>query len=196
MSERQAKQKDKASVMRYMEELKATSNKTVTIKTSNNTEIKMTLKSPSITEYISSAHNWIGDIVSSIEKSIDSDVTSNEKEILIQTHSQAAALRQYTHWVNSIEVETNIINDVETLQSILNTFSADTVISESFFNEVGKYINESTVAVVGIPVYDCPKCNSSQETNEYPKFTNIIPIDVVQVFFDLITQRLERVQTR
>ena len=196
MSERQAKQKDKASVLRYMEELKATANKTITIKTSNDSEIQMTLKSPTVTEYISSAHTWIGDIVSSIEKAIDTDATSDEKETLIQTHSQAAALRQYTHWVNSIEVDTNIINDTETLQSVLNTFSSDTVISESFYNEVGKYINESTIAVVGIPVYDCPKCNSSQETNEYPKFTNIIPIDVVQVFFDLITLRLERVQTR
>ncbi len=196
MSGRQSRQKDKASIMRYQEELRIRAPRKVSIESSTGKQTSLTFKTPSITAYIDSAYSWIGGIANLVEKSLSVNATPDEKEALIKSHGTATSLRQYTHWIESIEIDTNIIDDLETIQSVLNILSSDNKLVDNFFEKVTDYINGSTISVIGIPAFNCPKCNGEQETAEYPQFTNVVPIDVIQVFFDLLTQRLERVQTR
>lgn len=198
MSNRQSRQKDKASIVKYKEELKGLNKKRVLVTPPGDNEVCVTFRSPSITEYIESAQKWIGEIVQTVEAVVGNDDNLNveEKESLILTHGLASGMRQYTHWVDSIEFATNIVEDKETIESNLNVLSSDDKIRDKFMDEAATYINESTVAVVGIPAYNCPSCHENQQTKQYPSFVNIIPIDVMQVFFDLITQRLERIRMR
>ncbi len=197
MSDRSPKKKDKASILRYQDELKSQSKKRVSIGEEDK-GLYFNLKTPSITQYVESGYEWISNIVNNVEKVISEDSTPEEKDKLIEHHGAASAMRQYSHYVESIEVDTNIIDDKETLDNNLNILSSDNPIRGKFLECITNYINDSTIAVIGIPTYDCPKCgkNQTEKIATFPKLVNIVPIDVIQVFFDLAIQRYERIQIR
>lgn len=197
MSGRQSKVKDLASVNRYKDELVKLQKKKIVINKDTDNAISVTLKTPSITDYVNAGHVWIGDIVETVDKAVAVDSNTNERNEIIKRHGQASAMRQYSHWVDSIEIGTNIIDDKETIEKTLNVLSADDDIRNEFINNVVEYINQSTVSVIGIPVYECPNCGMVQETTlKLNEYKNIIPLDVIQVFFGLITQRLNNLNQR
>jgi hypothetical protein len=109
-------------------------------------------------------------------------------------------MRQYSQWVESIEFNSNIIEDKETIESTFSILSSDDNVRDEFIQEVTKYINESTISVIGIPAYDCPNCGAPQEKVEgvstYPKLVNILPLEVVQLFFALLAQKIQRIIAR
>lgn len=197
MSGRQSKQKDLASVKRYKEELTRIQKTRIEINKDKPTAIAITIKTPSIAEYIDAGHRWVGDIVSTVNAAMAADVKDNERNSLVVSYGQATAMRQYSHWIESIDYESNTINDIETIEQLLDTLSADEEVREAFTKAVIDYINKSTIAVVGIPVFDCPQCSKLNEGPlKLPAYKNIIPLDVMQVFFSLLTQRLERIAER
>ncbi len=194
MSYRQARSRTMDQVTRYKDDLAAI-HKT-RVKLLDTQEIYMTIKSPSISEYIDAGHVWIDSIVTAVERTINSSVTDGEKENLITKYAQASRLRQYAHWVESIELDTNISEDQETVNELLNVLSADEEIFASIMTKIKDYINRSVISLVGIPGYDCPKCGEAQSTESLPKFVNVIPLDVQQLFFVLFTQRLIKLTDR
>jgi hypothetical protein len=197
MSKRQPNTKDLASIERYKEELSITQKRKITVNEGTDKAMAIIIKSPSIAEYVDAGHRWVGDIVETVNKAIGADARDRERNEIITKHGQASAMRQYSHWVSSIEIGTNTIEDLESIEKNLDVLSSDDAIRGQFITEVIDYINKSTMAVIGIPVYDCPHCNKTQSGSvTLPKFTNVIPLDVVQVFFGLLTQRLERMAAR
>ncbi len=194
MSYRQARSRTMEQVTRYKDDLSAI-HKT-RVKLLEDQEIFMTIKSPSIAEYVDAGHIWIDSIVAAVEKTINSSVTDEEKENLIVKYAQASRLRQYAHWIETIEVDTNIAEDRETVNELLNVLSADEALFSSIMTKIKDYINRSVISLVGIPSYDCPKCGIPQSTETLPKFVNVIPLDVQQLFFGLFTQRLIKLTDR
>lgn len=194
MSFRQARTRTSEQIARYKDELQVIHKSRVRLDGDN--EIHITIKSPSVSEYIEGGYTWINSIVEAVEKTISSDLPSDEKESLIIRYAQASRLRQYGHWVESIEVETNITGDQETINELLNVLSSDDEIFSSMMSKIKAYINHSVISLVGIPSYDCPKCSGKQEDVVYPQFTNIIPLDVQQLFFGLFIQRLIKLTDR
>lgn len=195
MSKRQSGSMDLASVKRYQEEMVRSQNQTIKFYANSPQEFTMTLKSPSIAEYVQSGHRWISDIVTLVERTVGMEAREAEREAYITKHCQATAMRQYQHWVKEVELGTNVIDDLETIEKLLNTLSADDIVRESFIQEVIDYINSSTISVVGIPVFDCPKCQGGQDDPSSP-LKGIIPLDVNQVFFGLATQQLAKIESR
>lgn len=194
MSYRQARSRSLEQIQRYKDDLSHIHKSRVKI--DNNKEIYITIKSPTIYEYINSGHAWISSIVDTVEKTINSDTSTDEKETLITRYAQASRLRQYSHWIESIEIETNISSDQETTDELLNVMSSDDQLFASIMNKIKDYINNSVMAIVGIPSYNCPNCSKEQIIDVYPQFTKIIPLDVQQVFFALFTQRLIKLTDR
>ena len=197
MSSRQDKVKDLASVNRYKEELVRTQSKRIEINKDQPDAISVLIKSPSVSEYIESGYNWIGSITDMVDRVLEKEANSDERNDLILQHGKASAIRQYAHWVASIEYETNVVDDKDTLNALLGILSADDEIRAEFIKGVIEYINSSTVSIIGLPAYDCPACGTSQEGEAISSvYKNIIPLDVVQLFFVLLTQRLERLSDR
>ena len=197
MTGRASKQKTIQEVKRYRDELASAQKKRVIINEGRRNEIAFVLKTPSLNEYVNSGHRWIGDIVETVDASISVEASTEERNSVITQHGQATAMRQYAHWIESIELGTNMIKDSETIEMTLNTVSQDDEIRSGFITEVVNYINNSTVSVIGIPVYDCPNCGMTQESPvKLPKHTSIIPLDTIQVFFDLLLQRITRMGQR
>lgn len=197
MTGRQPKSKDLASIKRYKEELKSIQKKKISLLKDTGREISITLKTPTISEYVEAGHRWIGDIVEVVDKALGTDPSDNERNNLITSHGQASAMRQYVHWIDSIEYDTNIIDDRETIEKTIGVLSADDEVRTKFIEAVIDYINASTVSIIAIPVFDCPNCHKTNEGQlKLPQYKNSIPLDVIQLFFGLHTQRVSRLMER
>lgn len=197
MSTRQAKTKDLASITRYKEELTNLQQKRVTINEGQHNELTFTIKTPNITEFIDAGHRWISGIVSIVDRALGTTDNEEERNNLITGHGRATSMCQYSHWVGSIEYATNTINDLDTIEETLKVLSSDEEIRVNFTTTVVDYINKSTLSLIGIPVFDCPKCGKTADGSyDIKGLKNIIPLDVIQVFFALLTQRLDRLAQR
>lgn len=198
MASRQPFQKDLASVKRYRDELLSLKPRQVVIeKDTTGAQIRFNLRSPMLADYIEEGQRWIGALTDRLNRSVTDTDDVNERNLIIQRFAQATSMRQYVHWIDSIELDTNVIDDRETIEQTLDMISADDTIRDEFIEAVVKYINDSTIALVGIPTYNCPKCDLEQKgatINE--AFTNVIALDTVQLFFDLTTQRIQRLAQR
>lgn len=197
MSSRIPRVKELKDVIRYKEELSKIQGKKLVINEGRDDELNISLKTPTINQYIESGFTWIDNIVDMVETAIGTTSNEEERNELIMRHGQASAMRQYGHWVEQMGYETNSVTDKETIDSLLDTMSSDDVIRSQFLDGVLNYINNSSISVIGIPAYDCPACKEPQETATTNAFhKNIMPLDVVQLFFGLLTQRLARISER
>lgn len=182
---------------RYEAEMTKASSRTFRVNEKEASEFEFTLRTPSISEYIASGHRWIDDIVSTVEKALGASVTADEKNRVIELNSRATVLRQYSHWIARMGFDTNTIDDQQSVEEVINMVSTDQVIRETVLNQVKKFIENSSVAVIAIPTYDCPACGVAQEgPTTYPHRTSLIPIDVTQLFFVLVTQKYQELLER
>ena len=194
--------KDAKSIERYKDELLCSKGKKFTFNEENGKPIMLTVKSPSITEYIEAGHKWINNIIKMTDEVTDLDQDSEERDALITRYGQASYMRQYSHWVDKIEFGNeeegvNVIEDRDSVDQCLSSLNGDNLFREKFMSSVMSYIYSSTVAVIGINVYECTKCKKVQESDSKTKeFTNIIPLDLLNVFFLLITRWIVRIQNR
>lgn len=195
MSYRSARSRDLTMVTRYKEEMARMQKRTETIGT--HSPISMVLKAPTVKEYIESGHRWIGDIVTVVDRVLGAEASTAERNALITRHAQASSLRQYVHWIDSFEFSGNTVDDKETIETNLALLSSDDEIRPQIMEKVVNFINQSSISVIGIPTYDCPACGNEQKPIiALPRHTNIIPLDVIQLFFGLHIQKLEKIRVR
>jgi len=160
--------------------------------------IKIKLKTPTVAEYFADGLNWINAINNKINNLIIEEENKEEiKTDLLSSYVKSSILRKLSHYIDYIEIEDNIINDRDTINSVLEIFSSDDEIRPTIENEIIKYKEKSIIALIGIPEYKCPNCGINQNTeivNE--KFTKVIPLDVLNLFFTLITLRVAKILER
>lgn len=197
---------DLDSVKKYRTEMLGLNDYTIKIHEGTDREMRIVLKSPTIADYVDSGYRWINGIVDLVEKTLANQNKSDDRQRLITQHGQATAMRQYTHWIRAIEFDHHVVNneeihrtveDREAIEKVCDALSSDDGIRNKFLEQVAEYINHSTLAVIGIPTYDCPACQTTQESHiALPHHRNIIPLDVNQTFFALLTQRMQRILGR
>ena len=198
------------SVKKYQEEMKATKSRRVVLNEGTKHEVAFVLKTPTMTEYITQGHQWVSSIVEAVNRALGSNATDRERNDQITRQSKAATLCQYAHWIESLEygeITANpnnpddnavaVIRNQETLLESLKSLSSIESIRNKILDAVKDYLEESTVSIIGVPAYTCPVCQKDQvgET-KYPRRTTVIPLDILQVFFALLIQRLSRIENR
>lgn len=187
-------------VKRYRDEFVALRDKVVKIGFSEIEDrfADVTLSVPNIAQYVEAGYRWIDGIVNTVNKGLTENISNRDKERFITQHARATKLRTYAHWITSIQFGGIQINDTETIEDMLETYSADDTFRETLIEEVKKYISETTVGLVGIPAYNCPSCKGGNEGDPTlsPNLRNIIPIDALNLFFILNIQAMERVNLR
>jgi hypothetical protein len=120
-----------------------------------------------------------------------------KKDNLINEYIKVSILNQFRHYIDSIEMGDNTIVDPETIDQVLTPLSSDNTLRTKFLEEVSKFIEDTTISVIGIPTYRCPKCGKEQnEPNMPEKFIDVIPLDVLNLFFGLISLRTSVILTR
>lgn len=161
-----------------------------------NDNIKVRLATPSIREHENSGYRWIDDINRLLEGSLGVSLKGDERDNYIKSQILATTLRQYGHWIKEIEVEDELIEDNDTIESVLSSLSYHNEIRDKIINEVGKYIDAATISFIAIPKYDCPNCGQEQQGDIHNKaHPQLIPIDALQTFFTLLVQRTQLIRT-
>lgn len=198
MSDRQRNSKTEKEIRDYQAESVRTRDFKIEFSKGEPHAMEMFLKTPNIAEYVEAGYKWIDGITNLVEQAIAAEPDKSGRERYVQLHGQATLMRQYSHWVRSIHIESTEVTDRNSIENMLGVMSADNLIRNKFTEEVIKYINNSTFAVVGIPAFDCPECGKDQAPEDAPfkNFKNVIPLDVIQVFFGLLTQRVAKITER
>lgn len=199
MSKRASNEMSYTDIQRYQSEMRSLHKSAFNIKTQDEDEITVIIKTPTINEFLAAGFKWIDGIRDLVEKLMGSDAPREEKEEYMFKNGKATALRQYRHWIDSIQFDENTLNDPDTLDSLLNRFSSMDEIRDKFLEEITKYINRSTIALVGIPEYTCPECEGINKADDEIKLINhpnMIPIDVQRLFFYLLVQRSLKISER
>lgn len=159
-------------------------------------KLAITAKIPSIDEYIDAGFEWIEGITEMIENEFGSTLRGEDRDRHIMAQGNVTLMRQYTHWVENILIYENgpdeepRVAEGEAVKQLLSSLSGENKIRDSFFEKIGKFINDITFSIIGIPRYNCPNCGKPQGDEESEKHPYVIPIDTVNVFFTLQRRRL------
>lgn len=160
--------------------------------------MKLFLKIPTVAEHVNDGLGWVNKINSSIENVLALDNNEeNAKTEMLQQYVSSSVLRQFSHFIDYIEADDSVINDRDTLNSVLELMSADDDIRKEITQAILKFTSDTTLALVGIPEYKCPVCNENQ--NSHPVeggLSSVIPVDVMMLFFTLLTLRMSRILER
>lgn len=152
------------------------------------TGITVKLEVPSFEQYENSGFKW----VDSLEQEVSAMLTVSEKErdSEIIEKARITTLRQYGHWVSEITIDDEVIEDEDTIEESLEAVCSTETSQDNFFDEIGKYIDNSTLSMVAIPKYKCPSCGGEQVGDVHNlKHPHLLPIDVTSTFFTLLDQQ-------
>ena len=156
--------------------------------------LRVIIRVPTIAQYEQSGFDWVDGIVNMVEGSFAVSLRGQERENYIIEQSKVTVLRQYSHWISSIEMgpvdQSEFVNDRETIELLMANFSGDEAITDKILEEIGRYIEDSTISMIAIPKFNCPNCNSpiGEGNHEY-----LTPLEVSRVFFTLVSQRLVKI---
>lgn len=161
-------------------------------------EVAFILRSPSVEEYIESGNRWVSDMTNLTDQALGSNASVKDRNDIVELRARASIMRQFSHWVSEIQFgEGNTIKDRASIESTLTSISGDKRVREEFTKAVTEFTDRSSVSVIGIPTYDCPACGTAQESQRtYPFQTTMIPLDIVQLFFVLLTLKHRDLQNR
>lgn len=190
MSKRTPKSLTQEEVIEYQRLIQK--DNILTITTSNGLEVKFILQLPTLESYITSGELWVNNIISDTEK-LFTDTTDNEvKNNLIAEMTMTTVLGMYNAFIAKIEFEDYEIDTLEDINTALETLSADDATVTSLIDGIKSFINKNTIAMVGLTNFNCPKCSASQSEHRVVNFKEIIPLNVVESFFDLCTLRIQK----
>lgn len=202
--------KSLASVQRYQEEVERAHEKMLIVNEGTQHEIGILLRSSTMMEYFNRTHEWIGGIVDAVNQAMGMDADIDARNAHINQIGRSSMLCQYSHYVKEIhhgeltapaegtdEPSVSVVKERNTILKQLQSLSAIDSIRDQILDKIKDYVNTSTLSIIGVPAYNCPACGKPQEIkSDYPHSDTIIPLDIFQVFFELLTQRVSRIQER
>jgi hypothetical protein len=155
----------------------------------------VTLKTPTIQEHLDAGVKWVDGIENRYAKIMTESEGDREKGLFNQ--AKATLMRQYSHFVKSIEVNEEEYKDRELIDEVLDDLSSEDGFRDKFIESCGKFIDESVISLIAIPTYKCASCGEEQSPNKSKGlFSSLIAIDVANTFFTLLVQRLMKIQNR
>lgn len=154
-------------------------------------EISMELSVPMIDKYLESGQKWVNFLIARVETAMQITSDDGRRQEYVVNYGKASLLRQYAHWVKSITVKGRKFEDVDTVETLLDDFSARESIRDIYFNEIGKFIDDTTVSIIGVPAI-----KKIDDQNKIKRFPFIVPIDPLMVFFILLVQKVELISVR
>ena len=161
----------------------------------NDRIIRFTLSLPNADEYITAGEEWINNIINKAESMFTEADSADSKDRRVTEMLYTNILGIFSTFVTKITLDDDVeVVDKQTIIGLLETLSTDEAILKNYIKSVTKYISESAVAIVATPSYVCPSCKTDQSVNELPEFHSLIPLNVIETFFDLCALRALRVR--
>lgn len=196
MAEVEERSRKLETIIQYQDQLMRIQKKIVEIKLEDDKKISIHIKSPNVENYLAAANGWLSGIETLVMRTLGDDTSIETKNELIELQCQASVLKEYSHWIEKIEIDDNKITDSKMLEQFLEHLSRSEDVVPVIREKIQDYIRESTIAVIGVPVFDCPVCKKTQGSEDHPHHPNIIPLEVLHLFFNLLHQRIFRISNR
>uniref|UniRef100_A0AB39CCT1 Uncharacterized protein n=1 Tax=Pseudomonas phage RVTF4 TaxID=3236931 RepID=A0AB39CCT1_9VIRU len=158
------------------------------------------LRVPSIAERRDAGNRWIDGIVDITHSSFNEAPGDAGRNAYISRLGALTGARQYSHWVDAIYTredgvdaeETLLTEDEEVIDAYLSDVMSDKKYAVAFEATVLEFIDEVILAMVAIPSWNCPVCDSAMAKTFHERFDHLIPIDVVSTFFTLAGQKVNQ----
>lgn len=157
-------------------------------------DLKVVFRVPLAQEHIDSGARWIKTIEETYGRAMTEEPQA--RDAFLANQARATALREYAHCVHALKIKDLEVEDVGTIEDILNDLTARDDIRTAFMKAAGNYLDDSLISFIGIPSYECPSCGRPQPMSENSRFPEIIPLDVTNSFFRLLVQRTTKIQDR
>lgn len=191
MSSKQRASMTTESVKRYVDEFIRGQDRKVEITPS----LSMVLRIPNVTEHIDAGYRWINTIEETYSRALS--LEENNRNDYLLSQGKATAMRQYTHFVKCVEANEQEYDELTVIEETLNDLTSDDKIRNKFMEKTRAYLDDSVVSLIAIPSYKCPNCGGEQHhQGDLKKHPNLIPLDVTQTFFQLLVQKLRKIEER
>jgi hypothetical protein len=153
--------------------------------------IKLHLHTPSLREYFDSGEKWVNEITNTVREALGADAEDSKRLPYISQLAKASRLRQYSHYVKSIEEDGELYTTRENVDKVLSSLSTSDTISKKFYAAISGYINNTQVALIATT-----SVNDYEDTMSGTKWPRLVPIDAISVFFQLVEQKLRGIASR
>lgn len=177
-------------VNRYVEEFIRGQKQLVTI----NDKLSVILKVPTVQEHVQAGFRWINQIEEMYARVLIQD--ERERDDYLIKQGKATAMRQYAHLVASINAEGYEYEDTTTIEEALDDITANDKVRELFLEKARAFLEGSIITLVAIPTFTCPKCGNDHGKAAHPKHKELIALDAQQSFFQLLVQKLQKIDNR
>lgn len=155
------------------------------------------LKVPTVNEYLDAGRAWVADVEASLLEVITTqELTEFEKKTLIENAQKLQVLREYSSWIKKIVINGNeVIDDRVDVEVALEALSAnigDNAPIEQTFENIQKFIEGSSNAIVALPNYSCPVCGRDHQDPETLRHPELVPLDPTKYFLALKDRQILR----
>ena len=153
-------------------------------------ETKLILGPVSASRYIESGQGFINELKDKAVNLIKNNNQIDSADKAERTILNGIYLNVYSHYIKGIPLDDTVITDTELVREALNIFTSNHELSKKVMESIKKYIDNTQIAIVGIPSFVCPNCESKVGTKE------LIPLAVYEYFFILLHSKYEKVMER
>jgi len=161
--------------------------------------IKAALKIPKMNEGLFLGQRWINNIVTRVMNLTSVELSENELNRHISDMSKASYLRQFEHWIESVDADGILVKkqrlEDDVLTKLLEELSSDDEVRTKLEAEISEFMADSTSAIVALTNMECPKCGH-REKDALKQFKYLVPIEPLMVFFILLAQKVSGVANR
>jgi hypothetical protein len=161
------------------------------------TSIRIKMGVPSADDTINSGNRWnamLGDLVTNI---VNEKADERRRASLFERQARSTKLREYSHWIKEIHLDTNVVRGTEVIEKVLEIITANDEARQAMYSKIEEFIEHSRVAIVALPNYACPSCGGVQNTSLHGENIHpCIPLNVMSVFFHLAQLRVFEIMNR
>jgi len=175
------------AVQRYREEFTRGKGREVQL----TDELKLMLRVPSLDQYLNSGQKWVNNIVAMVDRAFAMKNQDQARDAFISDQGKATNMRQFSHWVESIDAEGRVIDDEATIEQTFDALSSSDELRRKFFEHVRVFMEDATISTVAVPA-----ASEEDRAKALPRFPHLLPLDVLSVFFILLVQRTQLIQSR
>lgn len=156
-----------------------------------NSRVSVKFFIPSLHDWFEAGKRWINSIEEAVEKGFGTSLSTKQKNDHFAQQAVLTVIRQYSAWVKSVTYDDVEYDDIASIDQMLSALSEDGESTTKFYNEIKDFVDEVAIAIVAVPTFNCPVCESPM-TPEEALHPEIYPLDPLQVFFTLADHRTLR----
>jgi len=160
-------------------------------------DLGLRMRIPTIAERRSAGNSWIEGLIDESHSAFNEAPGDANRNAFIDRLGTVTTARQYAHWVDAIyqredehSQEELLTTDTDVIDRYLSNIMSDRKYAERFEAAVLRFIDDTIMAMVAIPSWDCPVCTGPMAQKFHERFPHLIPIDVVSTFFTLAGQKV------